>query len=69
MGLREDLREALFVAIKGSLPEMREIMTRENERGSVHFVEMNWRLSMVSACRQRQKMLQPKYTVRVETQQ
>ena len=30
---------------------------------------MNWRLSLVNGCRQRQKMLQPKFTVRLETEQ
>ena len=48
---------------------MREIIIRENERGQIHFKEMNWRLSLVTACRQRQKIIQPKYTVRLETEQ
>ena len=55
--------------MRGSIGEIREILTRENERGQIHFREMNWRLSLVTGCRQRQKMLQPKYTVRLETEQ
>ena len=53
MQLREDFHEAFLGAIKGSLGEMREILQRENERGQLHFRDLNWRLSLVSGCRQR----------------
>ena len=35
----------------------------------MHFKDMSWRLSLVNGCRQRQKMLQPKFTFRLDTEQ
>ena len=67
--MKEEFQEPLFGAIRGSLPEMREILQRENERGQIHFKDLNWRLSLVNGCRQRQKMLQPKFTVRLDVEQ
>ena len=69
MMLKEEFGEPFLSAIRGSVPEMREILQRENERGQVHFRDMSWRMSLVSGCRQRQKMLQPKFTVRLDTEQ
>ena len=42
------------------------MLMRENERGTVHFKDMEWRLNLVTACRQRQKMLFPKYTIKLD---
>ena len=42
------------------------MLMKENERGSVHFKDMDWRLNLVTACRQKQKMLFPKYTVKID---
>ena len=53
MTLKEEFKEPFFGAIRGSIGEMREILMRENERDTVHFSEMHWRLSLVSGCRQR----------------
>ena len=67
--IKPDFAEAFFGAIKGSIQEMRDILQRENERGHINFKEMHWRLGLVTGCRQRQKMMQPKYTVRLDTEQ
>ena len=42
------------------------MLLEENERGSVHFKDIDWRLNLVTATRQRQKMLLPKYTMRLQ---
>ena len=49
--IREDFQQAFYGAIRGSVGEMRDIMLRDNERGKVHFKDMNWRLSLVTGCR------------------
>ena len=51
MQLREDFQQPFLGAIRGSLGEMREILQRENERGQLHFRDLNWRLSLVTGCR------------------
>ena len=51
MLLKEEFFEPFYNAIKGSISEMREILNSENERGQIHFKDMNWRLSLVTGCR------------------
>ena len=53
MTMKAEFLEPFIGAIRGSLGEMRDILSRENERGQIHFKEMNWRLSLVTGCRQR----------------
>ena len=65
-GLNDKFKEALFAIVTGCTGELREMLIRENERGSVHFKDMDWRLNLVTATRQRQKMLFPKYTVKID---
>ena len=59
-------RDALFAVVTACIGELREMLMKENERGSVHFKDMEWRLNLVTACRQRQKMLFPKYTIKLD---
>ena len=59
----------MYTLLKGSLGEMREILIKENQRGSIIFKDFNWRLNMVTACRQRQKMMFPKYTVKLDLEE
>ena len=68
MLLKAELFEPFFNAIKGSIGDMRDILQSENERGQIHFKEMSWRLSLVTGCRQKQKMLQPKFTIKLDTE-
>ena len=69
MLIKEEFQETFYTIVKGSFGAMREIMQRENERGQIHFKDMNWRLSLVNGCRQRQRMMQPKFTCRLDTEQ
>ena len=59
----------MYNLLKGSLNEIRSIMVKENQRGNVTFKDMNWRLNMVTACRQRQKMMFPKFTVKLDLEE
>ena len=68
-GLKEEFFQPMYNLLKGSLVEIRQIMTKENQRGAVTFKDMNWRLSMVTACRQRQKMMFPKFTVKLDLEE
>ena len=62
-------RDPLFKVCSSCAGELRQMLQRENERGGVHFKEMEWRLNLVTACRQRQKMMFPKYTVKIDLEQ
>ena len=42
------------------------MLIEENERGSLHFKDVDWRLNLVTATRQKQKMMLPKYTMKIE---
>ena len=45
--------DALFAVVTGCSGELREMLMKENDRGSIHFKDMEWRLNLVTACRQR----------------
>lgn len=62
-GLKKAFYSALFEVMKGSVKEMREMLLEENERGTLHFRDVDWRLNMVLATRQKHRMFLPKYTM------
>ena len=68
-GLKVDFAQSLLKIAKSAIPEIRELLAKEAERGSIHFKDFDWRLDMVTGCRQRQKMFLPKYTVKLELEQ
>ena len=68
-GLRPEFCAPMFKLLKGSLLEMRQILIKDNQRGTVSFKDFGWRLNMVTACRQRQKMMLPKYTVKLDLEE
>ena len=41
------------------------MLLEENERGTLHFKDVDWRLNMVTATRQKQRMFLPKYTMHI----
>ena len=65
-GLRTELGGALYTIVKGHIPELRKILDNENEVGRLLLTNVDWRLSLVSACRQKQKMMVPKYTMQLK---
>lgn len=50
------------------IEEIRGILENENKIDINAYKNMDWRLSLVSACRARQKVMVPKYTMRLELQ-
>ena len=41
----------MYNVIKGHVAELREILDKENKLGVLSLVEVDWRLSLVTACR------------------
>ena len=62
-GLKKAFKGVLYEVMKSSIKEIRDLLLEENERGTLHFKDIDWRLNMVTACRQRQRMFLPKYTM------
>ena len=48
--------------------EIRDILEEENKKDVRSFRDLDWRLNLVTSCRARQKIMIPKYTVRLELQ-
>lgn len=63
--LKKAFKGVLFEVMKSSIKEIRDLLLEENERGTMHFKDVDWRLNMVTACRQKQRMFLPKYTMHV----
>ena len=64
-GLKTSFKAVLYEVMKASIKELRELLLEENERGTLHFRDVDWRLNLVTATRQRQKMMLPKYTMKI----
>ena len=63
--LKAGFKKVLYGVMKGSIKELRDLLLDENERGTLHFKDVDWRLNLVTATRQKQRMLLPKYTMRI----
>ena len=50
-GLRMDLGGALYNIVQGHVGELRAILDKENEMGRLLLTNVDWRLSLVTACR------------------
>ena len=64
--LKPALREAFREAVFPHLDELREILGNENEKGVRSFKDLDWRLNLVLGSRARQKMMVPKFTVKLD---
>ena len=58
----------MFDLIYPYLGQLRDILKKENQKDIVKFSDLEWRLSMVSATRSKQKIMVPKYTVKLDLQ-
>ena len=65
-GLAEHLKDALFEVVKGHVSSLREIMDVENKLNKLQLQTVDWRLSLVTGSRQKQKMMVPKYTLQLQ---
>ena len=59
----------LFTEVASHVSELRDLLSLENERGSLRFKDFDWRLNIVTACRQRNKMMAPKYSLKLSLQE
>lgn len=48
------------------MEELRAILASENERETKRFKDLDWRLSLVTGCRARQKTMVPKFTMKLD---
>ena len=64
--LKKAFKGVLFEVMKSSIKEIRDLLLDENERGTMHFKDVDWRLNMITACRQKQRMFLPKYTMHIQ---
>ena len=58
----------MFDVVYPNLEEMRQILDKENLADTARFNDLEWRLSLVTGTRLRQKMVLPKYTVKLDLQ-
>ena len=64
--LKASLKQAFYEAVFPHLEELREILAAENDKDVKRFKDLNWRLSLVTGCRARQKVMVPKYTLKLD---
>ena len=64
--LKPAFRQAFFEAVFPHLEELRSILASENEKDVKSFRDLDWRLTVVTGCRTRQKILVPKYTLKLD---
>ena len=64
--LKPALKQAFYEAVFPHLEELREILAAENDKDVKRFRDLNWRLNVVTACRARQKIMVPKYTLKLD---
>ena len=64
--LKPSMKEAFQQAVFPHLDELREILAAENVKDVKRFKDLNWRLNVVTSCRARQKVMVPKYTLKLD---
>ena len=52
-GLNPKFKKLFFEAVYPYIGDIRELLAKENQKDNVKFAEMEWRLSMITACRAR----------------
>ena len=64
--LKPALRTAFFEAVFPHLEELRDILMSENDKDVRRFKDLDWRLNLVVGCRARQKIMVPKFTMKLD---
>ena len=64
--LKPSLKQSFYEAVFPHLDELREILAAENDKDVKRFKDLTWRLNLVTACRARQKVMVPKYTLKLD---
>ena len=65
-GLNPQFKKHMFEAVYPYIMEIREMLAKENQKDQIRFAEMEWRLSVITSCRARQKIMVPKYTLKLD---
>lgn len=68
-GLNNGFQLNLYNVLKGHIDDLRKILENDITLGVHRLKDIDWRLSMITACRQKQKMMQPKYTMKLSLEQ
>ena len=64
--MKPALRTAFFEAVFPHLEELRDILMSENDKDVRRFKDLDWRLNLVVGCRARQKIMVPKFTMKLD---
>eukprot|EP00347_Sterkiella_histriomuscorum_P000266 403376539 len=65
-GLKPQFKKPFFDAVFPHINELREILNGENESDIKRFKDFDWKMSLVTGCRARQKIMVPKYTLKLD---
>ena len=65
-GLNPDFYQPMFDVIYPQIGEIRDMLDKDNNKDTSKFQDLEWRLSMVTSTRCRQKVMVPKYTVKMD---
>ena len=67
-GLNPDkaFKKVMFEIVHPYIGDMREMLNQENLKETAQFSDLEWRLSMVTACRSKQRIMVPKYTLKMD---
>mmetsp|Transcript_4426 Transcript_4426/g.4170 ORF Transcript_4426/g.4170 Transcript_4426/m.4170 type:complete len:98 (-) Transcript_4426:129-422(-) len=65
-GLLPQFKPGFFEAVYPHIEEIRELLMLENKEGTLNYKNFDWKLNLVTNTRSKQKILQPKYTVKIE---
>ena len=53
-------------AVFPHIDELRTILATENDKDVRRFKDLDWRLNLVTSCRARQKIMVPKFTMKLD---
>ena len=62
----QEYKKAMFDVIFPYIGDIRHMLDQDNKKNSIHFQEMEWRLSMVVANRSRHNIMVPKFTTKFQ---
>ena len=65
-GMDPAYKGAMFEVIFPYIQDIRDLLAQENEKMTVRFQDLDWRLSMVVATRARHNIMVPKYTLKFD---
>ena len=64
--LKKEFRKPMYDVVAPHIEAIREMLATDNEQLTTHFKNLDWRLSMVVACRSKHNIMVPKYTLKFD---